>query len=368
WRTAAAPANERQDTSVRRPHVRPFPSFRDTFVTLRANVGLESPYGRLAIRLAVTLGAADAIARAFAIEHGYWMILTAALVLKPDYTTTLARGVARVAGTLAGAALAGVIALVLHPLGHADIALCALFAGLGYLAFNANYALFTVTITGFVVFAFSVLGESGRAALVERLVSTLYGSALAAVATFAWPTWEGGRTRDRLAALIEAERLYAIALLDLYVAFTGTKRHAVNDAQTAAWAARAAAEASVDRLLAEPARFRALDGNDALTILTASRRFAIALLSLNSRAATVNLVPRPSLTPFRDALDATLTFVVGSLHQEPTNVSSQPLRPIFARTREILETTDAADASNIVPDLDALVDSANALVELTTLL
>ncbi|MBD5657364.1 MAG: hypothetical protein IAI50_19610, partial [Candidatus Eremiobacteraeota bacterium] len=88
WRTAAAPANERQDTSVRRPHVRPFPSFRDTFVTLRANVGLESPYGRLAIRLAVTLGAADAIARAFAIEHGYWMILTAALVLKPDYTTT----------------------------------------------------------------------------------------------------------------------------------------------------------------------------------------------------------------------------------------------------------------------------------------
>jgi uncharacterized membrane protein YccC len=362
WRTATAPGSARP-VATARAGSHPFPTVHDTLATLRANVGIDSPFGRLAIRLAVTLGTADALARSFAIERGYWMILTAALLLKPDFTTTFARGVARLAGTLAGAALAGGIALALHPLGHADIALCAIFAGLGYLTFNANYGVFTATITAYVVFAFSVLGESHSVAISERVVATLYGSALAALATIVWPTWEGGRARENLARLIAADRTYLDALFELYVRGGVEQRRAVNSAQTTAWMARATAEASVDRLLMEPARARTIDDAVALGILAASRRLAIALLSLNARSRTAPPLPPGALAPLRPALDALLARVIAQLREQPA-APVAPLRPSFVQTREALEAGGTAAVATLVTDLDALVDSANALAEL----
>lgn len=364
WRTASAPASQRPSLAKKRRRTRAFPALPDTLATLRANVGVDSPYGRLAIRLAFTLGIADALSRAFAIERGYWMVLTAALLLRPDFTTTVSRGVARVAGTLAGAGLSGAIALGLHPLGHADIALCVLFAGIGYLVFNANYGLFTVTITAFVVFAFSVLGESSVTATAERLVSTLYGSALAAIATLVWPTWETRRTRDALADLVEADRAYAATLLGLYERWSGAARRAVDAAQSAAWAARTSAEASVDRLLLEPARVRTVDRDAALGMLAASRRFAIALLAINARSSTARHVERPALAPFRNALDAALRTTIGTLRGTSVDEPHAPLRDAFFVTRHALESSAEGDARDIVPDLDALVDAANSLREL----
>lgn len=365
WRTATAPGSARSGANGRSAS-HAFPTVRDTLATLRANIGIASPFGRLAIRLAVTLGTADGLARGFAIERGYWMILTAALLLKPDFTTTFARGFARVAGTLAGVALAGGIVLALHPLGHADIVLCAVFAGLGYLTFNANYGVFTATITAYVVFAFSILGQSDRVAISERLVSTLYGSALAGLATIIWPTWEGGRAREGLARLIDADRTYVDALFELYVRGGATQRGAVDNAQTAAWMARATAEASVDRLLMEPARARTIDGDSALGMLAASRRLAIALLSLNARSRTAPQIPPDALAPLRPVLDALLSRVVAQLREQPDAPVAPvaPLRPRFAQTRQALEAGGAAAVASLVTDLDALVDSANALADL----
>src|SRR6185437_10545363 len=91
-----------------------------------------------------------------------------------------------------------------------------------------------------------VLWHTGGDFGAGRAVDTLLGSALALLAYFAWPTWERGRERTTLANL-----------LDAYANYLGTTLHgdaqARHESRIAARAARSDAQASLDRLRAEPA-------------------------------------------------------------------------------------------------------------------
>ncbi len=83
---------------------------QDTFgriARLRANLSLRSTAFRHAIRLAVCVGIGDTIGRSLNIERSYWLPMTVAIVLKPDFTSTFSRGISSFAsaapllGTLA---------------------------------------------------------------------------------------------------------------------------------------------------------------------------------------------------------------------------------------------------------------------------
>ena len=110
---------------------------RDMTLTLRASLGTSSEAGRHALRLAVVTALAEIIVRAIDLPHGYRGVLTIFIVLRPDYSSTLYRGLQRAAGTLAGAALG----LATVQLGR--IGLAALLAGVA-VSLLAAYAVFTV--------------------------------------------------------------------------------------------------------------------------------------------------------------------------------------------------------------------------------
>ena len=80
-----------------------------------ANLTLESTAFRHAVRLAVTLAIATAWYRLAAFPRGYWLPMTALVVLKPEFQGTFAAGLARVAGTLLGAAGATLLTVALGP-------------------------------------------------------------------------------------------------------------------------------------------------------------------------------------------------------------------------------------------------------------
>jgi len=88
----------------RRPPARPSTRLpvRDMLLTLRANVSISSEAGRHALRLAIVAGVAEVIAQSAALPHGYWVTLTVLIVLRPDYGSTLYRGLQRAAGTAGG--------------------------------------------------------------------------------------------------------------------------------------------------------------------------------------------------------------------------------------------------------------------------
>ena len=88
----------------------------------------HAPAHRHAIRLGVLLPLADVLALQLPWQRGYWVPLTALVVLKPDYAATMQRGIARIIGTGLGIVLAGVLVATARPTGAALVLTVAVLA------------------------------------------------------------------------------------------------------------------------------------------------------------------------------------------------------------------------------------------------
>jgi uncharacterized membrane protein YccC len=131
------------------------------------------------IRLAVTLGAGTALYTHLHFASGYWIPMTALLVLKPGLSDTASRAIARTVGTIAGAILASFMIAYLAPAPLALAAFTLLFAWLAYGTLNVNYALFSVSITAYIVFLLSLASIPGNVIAVRRTIFTTIGGGLA---------------------------------------------------------------------------------------------------------------------------------------------------------------------------------------------
>ncbi|HVV50956.1 MAG TPA: FUSC family protein [Polyangia bacterium] len=139
----------------------------------RAELALE------AARAAVDLAAAALLWRALAIPNGYWIPMTAAIVMQTDFRETLDRAGTRLIGTLIGAAVATGIAAGLRPQPSVLVVLASAFAAGSTLLVSVNYAAFVVCLTSYVVFLLSLAGLPEPALVVHRAVSTVVGGAIA---------------------------------------------------------------------------------------------------------------------------------------------------------------------------------------------
>jgi len=159
---------------------------------------------------------ATVVYRAAAIPHGYWLPLTVLVVLRADFTSTAVRGVSRILGTIGGAALATLLAALLRPDNVGLTVLFTVSVFVSYLVVRANYTLFSIAVTSYVVFllAFAKLPE--LSAVTYRLTSTLLGGALAVIAYLLWPTWESRLVGPQLADLLEAQADYSGAVLGVF--------------------------------------------------------------------------------------------------------------------------------------------------------
>jgi uncharacterized membrane protein YccC len=133
------------------------------------------------LRLAITLGVTTEIYRQLHFASGYWIPMTALLVLKPGVTDTVNRAIARVFGTLAGAILVSFCIAHLNPSPLVLAAFTLLFAWLSYGTLNVNYALFSVFITGYIVFLLSLADVPGPVIAQRRALCTALGGSIALI-------------------------------------------------------------------------------------------------------------------------------------------------------------------------------------------
>jgi uncharacterized membrane protein YccC len=277
---------------------------------------------RDSVRFAAVLAIAMVLGRHFQADRGYWIPLTTAIVLKPDFLTTIVRGFARIGGTLVGAVVASGVVAMLRGHVAAEVGGVIVTAAIAYVSFNPNYALFTIAITSFVVLSLSMRGLPGTTTIDQRVLDTLAGGALAMLGYVALPTWERKRTRALLADLIDAQRTLASAIFRAYTApSSDDARAAIESARTRVWKVRTAVEASIDRTRSEPQLHHTIGAARALRILAAGQRFALINLALEAGLDEGTAVTdATALSAFADALDermAELSKALREAHRVP---------------------------------------------------
>jgi uncharacterized membrane protein YccC len=152
---------------------------------------------------------------------------------------------------------------------------------------SVNFGLFMACVTPVVVLLVEVAqpGQSQVEIALLRALYTIAGGALAlAFSAFLWPAWEPERLRAELRAAIAAHGRYACA--EIAALLGEASPEAVEQARRAAGMASNNAEASLQRILLEPARSDTRRLEAALTIDAAMRRIAGRVSALQVAAAS----------------------------------------------------------------------------------
>jgi uncharacterized membrane protein YccC len=169
-----------------------------------------------AVRLALCMAVGEIVRQNLPLPRPYWVLLTVAIVLKPDFGSVFTRAVQRGIGTLLGVLLGSAVLLVL-PRNPWILAAMAVAAGILPWARAANYGVLSVFLTPLVIFLLDLASPAGTGLIRARLLDTLIGCAIVLVLGYLlWPqTWR--------APFDEAMRSAALAL-DAFVeaAFTGS--------------------------------------------------------------------------------------------------------------------------------------------------
>lgn len=165
--------------------------------TMRRRRFANSPVA-YSLRLMVTVGVSTEIYLRLHFASGYWVPMTALLVLKPGLADTASRAIARTLGTIAGAWLVTVLVSHFPPSTEALAAFTLLFAWLSYATLNVNYGMFSVCITGYIVFLLSLAQLPGAEIAVRRAFCTALGGAIALTVRLVVIRWRKAGDDERV--------------------------------------------------------------------------------------------------------------------------------------------------------------------------
>ncbi len=330
---------------------------------LRANVSLQSPVWRHALRLALIVPLTTLLARELPLQRSYWVAVAAATVLRPEFGATFTRGTERALGTAVGVGLAGVIAVGLHPAGGITIVLVGVLAWLGYSLFPASFAVGFAFITALVVFLLNAVNPDTLSTAGARLLDTLIGGALGLFVYALWPTWSHGPAWQSLADLVAAERAYVDGMLSTLRDGARARDEDVRSLARRVRLARTQAEAIVARSQSEPAT-RRIDARQSQAALGTLRRLiqSAHLLRLDLQENRQRR-PHPEIEPLRSALNELLGMVEDHLRalpaEGPRAAPLPDLRGRFWAARRAWG--DDPEARALANELDEIVDAANGL-------
>ncbi|MBT2441049.1 FUSC family protein [Streptomyces sp. ISL-36] len=225
---------------------------------MRAELRHDSPILRHAVRVSTVTAVGYVLGSALPLGHGYWAPMASVMVMRPDFSQTYARSVARFGGTLVGVALATGIVQSTHPDMYFSAGLSVLCAFGMYLLMRTGYAVSQVCVAAYVVFLLGMGGSEWTQTVPERVILTLMGGVLAMLAYAVYPAWETPRLRSRLADWLVADGRYAASVVAHYADPAGSACPDVRQALLDTREARIAWQEAVARATHEPVRHRGL--------------------------------------------------------------------------------------------------------------
>ena len=338
-------------------------SLAGDLAVVRADLRLDSPAFRHAVRLGIAVPASLFVASWLSLPRGYWLAFSVAVILKPDYSTLFDRGLGRVVGTLLGAALAAVVVSELHPDLVLTTVLVALMAWAVYSFWAASFSVAMGFVTALVLILLSTSLHDTVGTAVDRLIDVSLGAVIAVVAYLVWPTSPRAGVDEAQSSLFTSLREYLAAVVDVVEekSMDANRMMACSKATRVAWANT---EAAVDRSIQEPAATR-VDPSQSRGLLAAAQRIVRATQALwidAERGATLN--------PFGefDALVAGLLEGLDNLTRsfsQGADLHMPQLRTLYLAIEQPL--VDHGVAPSIGLHLDELVNAIDTAAHLAGL-
>lgn len=182
-------------------------SFRPGLIT--SNLRMDSPTLRFSLR--VSLGVAIALALGLVFPqlgpHGYWIVLTVIIIMKPAFSLTKQRNTARLIGTLLGCVLAfAVFFLTDDPETLALAMVVSIVIGFSFTIIN--YLIASIFMTTTLLIGLHFLLPSSYDLVAERALDTIIGSVIAFACSYFLPWWEANSLPSLARAAIRANQEY----------------------------------------------------------------------------------------------------------------------------------------------------------------
>lgn len=362
-RAAFSVATNRQLNDAQATSVEAVPGWRsrahEKLAKLRANLTVQAPAFRHALRLAGTLAFGEIVAHLISARRSYWLPMTIALVLKPEFTVTFSRGLLRIAGTLAGLVLATALFRFLHPVTGMEVVLIGFFVFLVRWIGPTNYGIFAINVSALVVLLVAFIGVSPSDAILTRGIMTTAGGIIALAAYAVWPTWEARRSSDVLAAMLDAYRIY-FRLITARPADSDPLQRQLDAARLEARRARSQLEVSSDRLRMEPVT-NEQDIQALNAMLASSHRFINATMALEGAHEKALWPQIDAARKFADDVDKTLALL--SVASRSEHVSAREFPDLREDHHALFSALGTEHHALLADETDRITNSLNTLRE-----
>jgi uncharacterized membrane protein YccC len=174
---------------------------------LRRHLHFDSPVLRHAIRLSAAMATGYAlICLVPALNHGNWILLTIAVILRSQYAITSQRRNDRLIGNLIGCLIAAGL-LKLAP-AWLQLGLIPVAIGLGQAYARLNYLVTSVAAAISAILSLHFLDPTASPPIIDRLLDTVIGAAIAFLFARLLPRWEYHEAPRLVADLMRAFTAY----------------------------------------------------------------------------------------------------------------------------------------------------------------
>ena len=221
------------------------------------NLNFQSNVFRHSIRVVLALLAGYIVSLFFKVDHGYWIMLTILVILKPAYSLTKKRNSDRLIGTVVGITI-GLLVLFLVKDITALLTIMLVFMAASYMFIRTNYFMTVMLMTTYLVIFFHYLYPGDiQEIMLERLIDTAIGSTIAFFASlFIIPAWEKHSIKSYMVSMLEASDHYYTEVALHFAVMVPVSTQKINLARREALIALANLSGAFTRMMTEPKRFR----------------------------------------------------------------------------------------------------------------
>jgi len=285
----------------------------------------SAPPLRHALRAALAIGFAYALTLYLPWgAHDYWILLTIVVVLRGSLAQTLERRNSRVAGTLLGCLLAGLL-IYLHPSALVILLVLTLAQAVAHGLALRRYLVTAIaaTVLGLVQAHLLKTGVSPVFDVLERIGDTLIGAAIAWGFSYVVPSWEKHQIAQLLQRSLTAQSRYAAESLQLAPGGTPSRAPELpwRLARRDCYESLSALVQATQRALAEP---RAVQ--PPLLVLEVALAHSYQLLGQLTAIKTMLWMRRERLQ--LDQVQAPLAQAAQRIHALLTRAASDPGTPL----------------------------------------